>query len=343
MQLKKSVISALAVILAVLAVFTACSSASSNDKAAPAETAASSSASYSGMAPMIAEGGREQMAPEAQEAPAAPLADQSTVNVTVINPDRKIVKHSYLTLETKEFDTAFQQLLAIIAEQGGYIESQNTNGRSLTHRGSYYERSASVQARVPADKLDSVTAAVGGICNVTSKSENIDDITDSYFDTEAHLNSLKLQEERLLDILSKAQKLEDVISLERALSDVRYQIESLTATIRRMDSQIAYSYLNLELREVVEYQPVESAPKTLGEKIAASFKRSGDKLAWFFEALLLFVIEDLPLIVVWLAIIGTLAFISFKQYQRINRKMNRNHSKNSLSQSNQQQDPPAEK
>ncbi|HWP51966.1 MAG TPA: DUF4349 domain-containing protein [Clostridia bacterium] len=272
-----------------------------------------------------------------------PTADQGKTDVVAISSDRKIVKHSYLTLETKEFDTALEKLLAAITQQGGYIESQSINGQSLTYRGSYYERTASIQARIPADKLDGVIATVGGICNITSKSESIDDITDSYFDTEAHLNSLKLQEERLLEILSKAEKLEDVISLEQALSDVRYQIESLTASMRRMDSQITYSYMNMDLREVVEYQSVESAPKTLGEKIAASFKRSGEKIAWFFEATLLFVIEDLPLIVIWIAITGVIAFISFKQLRRIQRKMNGANNKNSYSLPKPKQDPPADK
>ncbi len=336
MQYKKTVFSALAVMLSVLAIFTACSSANLSDKASPAE---SSAASYSNMAPAIASG-RTQMA---AQAPDILVADQNKADVVIMNPDRKIVKHSYLTLETKEFDIAFQQLLAAVTEQGGYIESQSTNGQSLTHRGTYYERSASIQARIPADKLDSVTAAVGGICNVTSKSESIDDITDSYFDSQARLDSLKLQEERLLDILSKAEKLEDVISLERALSDVRYQIESLTASMRRMDSQIAYSYLNLDLREVVEYQPVTSAPKTLGEKIAASFKRSGEKLTWFFEALLLFVIEDLPLIIIWLAIFGTISFVLFKFFSRAKVKMYLAKKVKSLPQANQTQDPPPEK
>lgn len=336
MRYKKTVFSTLAAMLSIMVIFTACGNAKSISQAAPTQA---SDASYSGMSSAVAERGPMAVAPPVF------VTDQNKANVTVtaMVPDRKIVKHSYLTLETKEFDTALGQLLAAITEQGGYIESQSTNGQSLMHRGAYYERSASIQARIPADKLDSVTTAVGGIGNVTSKNESIDDITDSYFDSQARLDSLKLQEDRLLDILSKAEKLEDVISLERALSDVRYQIESLTATMRRMDSQIAYSYLNLDLREVVEYQPTTSAPKTLSEKIAASFKRSGEKLAWFFEAVLLFIIEDLPLILIWIAILGISVFISFRQYHRVSRKMHDKSRDNSQAKPTQQQEPPAEK
>lgn len=338
MLYKKTAVAILALLVSALVIFTACGSVVNSTEAAGA--AEDSMRVASSAAPMMtsAERGFGGI-----ESPAAPIASQNKADVTVMNPDRKIIKHSHLALETKEFDAALGQLLAAIAEQGGYIEGQSTNGQSLSHRGAYYERSASIQARIPADKLDAVTAAVGDICNVTSKSENIDDITDSYFDSQARLKSLQLQEERLLEILSKADRLEDVISLERALSDVRYQIESLTASIRRMDSQVDYSYLNLELREVVEYQSVSSAPKTLGEKMAASFKRSGEKLTWFFEAVLLFLIEDLPLIVIWLAIFGVLAFIAFKIFNRTKVKMHQKTKVDSSAQTHQPQDTPTEK
>lgn len=343
MLYKKTATALLTLILSALVIFTACGSISlsAQDKAAPpAASGTLSMRAASSAAPMMASAENDF---GGIESPTAPIDGQNKADVTIMNPDRKIVKHSYLTLETKEFETALGQLLAAIAEQGGYIEGQSTNGQSLTHRGTYYERSASIQARIPVDKLDAMTAAVGDICNVTSKSENIDDITDSYFDSEARLKSLQLQEERLLEILAKADQLEDVISLERALSDVRYQIESLTASIRRMDSQVAYSYLTLELREVVEYQPMSSAPKTLGEKLAASFKRSGEKLAWFFEAALLFLIEDLPLIVIWLIIFGALAFIAFKIFNRARIKMHQKIKVNSSASTQQPQDTPPEK
>lgn len=235
---------------------------------------------------------------------------------------RKIVKHTDLELETKEFETAISQILQTVEQNGGYIESQNVNGQSLRYNDSYYERYAYINARVPSDKLDAVAQAIGGMCNVTSRNESIDDITDNYYDVDAHLKSLKLQEERLLDILSKAEKLDDVISLEQALSEVRYQIESLTSTLRRMDSQVQYSYLNMSVREVVEYRDVNTAPKTFGEKLAASFARSGRNLYDFFEGALFFIIEELPLLLIWIAIIAVVVFIAIKFIRAFKRKVN---------------------
>ena len=202
-----------------------------------------------------------------------------------------------------EFERALAQISELVSGAGGYVESQSVDGRSLSYRGSYYERSASVTARVPAEKLDEVVAGVGGLCNIVSRSENMDDITDSYFDAQARLDSLRQQEASLLEILSKAEKLEDVVQLQTALADVRYQIESLTAQLKRMDSQVTYSYLNMDLREVVEYQETAAKPKTFGEKLSAAATRAGNHLVASVQGLLLFVVEAGPLLILWAVII----------------------------------------
>ncbi|WP_368182727.1 DUF4349 domain-containing protein [Anaerotruncus rubiinfantis] len=217
--------------------------------------------------------------------------------------DRKIIKNSYLTLETKEFDSAITQITALVKEKGGYIESQSADGISMTYRGDYYERYGNITARIPAEKLDETVNTLGTLCNVVSRSENMDDITDTYFDAQARLNSLKVQETTLLDILAKAEKLEDVITLQQALAEVRYQIESLTAQLGRMDKQVAYSYLYIELREVVEYKNVTTAPKTFGEEVSAAFQRSVSNLLRSCKGLILFVIEAGPVLLFWAVII----------------------------------------
>lgn len=245
-----------------------------------------------------------------------PLQNSET-NTAAPIANRKIIKHVNLNMETQNFDEALSQMLQKIKEAGGYVESQRVDGGSIRNRNSYYERSANICARIPAEKLSDITAELGELCNITSQSENIDDITDSYFDVDARLKSLTLQEERLLDILSKAEKLEDVIELEKALSEARYEIESLTSQLRRMDGQVTYSYLNIYLNEVVEYSSIDPAPKTFGEKISAAFTRSGGKLANFFENAIYFVIEDLPLLIIWLVILGAVSFLGSKLISRI--------------------------
>lgn len=227
-----------------------------------------------------------------------------------VMPDsRKIIRHLSMDLETREFPEAIQSIKEAVAAAGGYIESQSQDGYSLGSRSRYQERYANIQARVPSARLDEVAQSVGGFCNVLSQSESMDDITDSYYDAQAHLKTLRIQEERLLAILEKAEKLEDIITLESALSDVRYQIESLTASLRRMDSQVTYSYLNISLREVVEYQEIQEKPRTFGERMSEAF---GDGIGTMVDGLqdfALFLARTGPSLVVLILFIVAIVLI----------------------------------
>lgn len=237
-----------------------------------------------------------------------------------VMPDtRKIIRHVSMNLETREFANALQSIQQTVADAGGYIESQEQDGYSLGSRSRYQERNARIQARIPSAKLDEAVRSVGGFCNVLSQSENMDDITETYFDSQAHLTSLKIQEERLLAILEKAEKLEEVITLESALSDVRYQIESLTASLRRMDSQVAYSYLNISLQEVVEYQEIQEKPKTFGEKLRDAFGDGVSDMVDGLQSFALFIARVGPSLVV-LALIVILIVLLVRAGSRASAK-----------------------
>lgn len=246
------------------------------------------------------------------------LMDEGSEPIQISVPtERKIVKHSNLSLETKEFDAAMPKLIEVVESVGGYIESQNTNGLSIKDENEYYTRSVQINARIPVDKVDQVTASVGELCNIVSRNDSMDDITDTYYDTDAHLNVLEQQEKKLLELLDKAEELEDVISLETALSDVRYQIESLTASINRMDSQVTYSYLGLYLEEVGEYNQPIRTPKNFGDRISASFTRSLAHVKNSVQNVILFLVEAVPSILFWGFIVAVIVLAVCKLGRRI--------------------------
>ena len=228
--------------------------------------------------------------------------------------DRKLVKHSNMELQTKEFDTAIEEVLSTITSLGGYVEYQEISGNNL-YTDKYNKRYAAINARIPVNNLEKVQNEISQFCNVLSQSSNIEDITDSYFDTDARLKSCKLKEERLLDLLKKADTMKDIIEIEQSLSDVRFQIESLTSAMQRMDSQISYSYLNMNIDEVIEYDVNED---TFIQRITASFKRSGKNIANWFESALTFAIEQLPVLILNLAILAIIVYVVFLVYKKSN-------------------------
>lgn len=314
--MKKQFISVLAVMLALTVGLLGCGGGRKTGSAAQVvngsvahDTAASTSMAAP---PYFPEPEEPEMSDIAYDEDAGFFVGETSVEAVPTPPDtRKIIRHANMDLETMEFDAAMADIQKAVAAAGGYIESQSQGGgTSYAVRGRYQEeRYANIQARIPSEKLDGVMGAVGGLCNVLSQSESMDDITDSYYDSKARLETLELQEERLLAILEKAEKLEDIITLESALSEVRYQIESLTAALRRMDSQVTYSYLNLYLQEVVEYQQVQEKPRTFGERMREA---AGDGVEDMVDGLQEFSIAAVrvgPSLLVWAVIIAAIVLI----------------------------------
>lgn len=326
-QLKTSI--ALAAVCAVTVIVSACGASSGAPSAAPESSYTASSAAAPadyGADMEMSEQVMDAAAGEAgfdgaeMNASARAKAEENGSITTLkenVRDDRKIVWRANMTLETLEFDKALTQLETLIKEKGGYIESQSVDSGSMEYRGDYYARSASITARIPSDKLDGFADGVAGVCNVVSRSKSSEDITDSYFDAAARLETLKIQEERLLEILKKAVKLEDVITLESALSGVRYEIESLTAAIRRMDSQTALSYMNLDLREVAKYQQATNVPKSFGEELSAAASRSGQHLVNAMRVFTLVMVESLPLLLFCGALILIVVLIARAIFRRI--------------------------
>lgn len=231
---------------------------------------------------------------------------------------RKIIKTVNMVSETKEFDSVLFQIEAEVTALGGYIQSSNVYGKSYEN---YSNRRASYTIRIPAEKLDGFMNTVGDLMNVTSKTEKVDDITDTYTDIEARLTTLKVEETRLLELLAKAEKLADVITLEERISNVRYEIESYEARIRNYDTLIAFSTVNMEISEVIDYTPEPIKDPTFGERIGEAFSESWKEFAenWKdFTVGLVYALPTLLILAVIALIIVAVVVIAVKRTKKHN-------------------------
>lgn len=241
--------------------------------------------------------------------------------------EKKIVKHVNINMQTMEFEETMAAIIEKIDESGGYVQEQSVDGMSMYYEGDYYERSARIDARVPVEDLDAVAESIGKLGNVTSQDSSISDISDSYYDTAARLEALEVQEDRLLELMSQAENVEDIIKLEEALSNVRLQIEELTATIANMDKQVAYSYLSIYLSEVSEYRVVENSPKNFGDKMMISLRRAGENIANALEDILFFVVENGVVVIIYFAIALVVIWVVVKIVRVIFRKNSKKSKK----------------
>ncbi len=217
----------------------------------------------------------------------------------VQNLERKLIKNVNMEVETETFDSLLAAILEKTEASGGYIEE------SYTYNGSSYYgnsmRNASLSIRIPAKKLEAFLSAVSDVSNVISRNDSVTDVTLQYVDLDSHKKVLLAEQERLIALLNEAETIEDIISLESRLSEVRYQIESMESQLRTMDNQVSYSTVYLNINEVAKLTPVKE--QSVGEKIATGFMGSLSDIGTGLADFGISVIINLPYILLWIFIL----------------------------------------
>ncbi len=179
-------------------------------------------------APRPASGAMESPAQQ----PAQPQQPQS---------GRQLIVEAWVGLEVNEIDATVRQVEALAAQRGGWMESAEIFGE-----GGY--RSASLKVRVPADDLDNAMDALRGLGRVIDEGISATDVTERLIDNAARLEAWYIQEERLVDLLEDAPTVEDIIQIERRISEVRSDIEHVEATQRNLTNRVATSLITVNLQ-----------------------------------------------------------------------------------------------
>lgn len=216
--------------------------------------------------------------------------------------NEKLIRTVSMSLQTKEFETLLAYLDGKVAELGGYIQSSQIYGNSMD---SFGYRSASMTLRIPQQKLDVFVSGVNENATVVRKSENAENVTLQYADTEARLKSLQIEQERFLALLEKADTVDSIIAIEQHLTELRYEIESYASTLKIYDNKVDYSTVSLDISEVNRVTPVEQNPTLLTRmkegfsNTLYSMKEGGaDFLVWLVTNFLYLVIWGVILVAV---------------------------------------------
>ena len=172
-----------------------------------------------------------------------PTSETGAATPAGAETQRQIVRTATVTMTVRKVPPAVESLRKLVAAAGGEISSLTYSagidqpyplpmaegGTSGSVRG---PQSATVVARVPATKLEPLARSVAGLGEVTAQTAGQDDITAQVVDLEARLKNLQAEEVRLRSFLTKANRVSDMLSIERELSRVRGEIEAMQAQQR---------------------------------------------------------------------------------------------------------------
>ncbi|BES65151.1 DUF4349 domain-containing protein [Gottschalkiaceae bacterium SANA] len=220
---------------------------------------------------------------------------------------QKMTYSGSASIETETFDDTLLGLDQWIQEFDAMIASSR-----IEDHGSFDQprRYASYTIRIPAENFQKAIQILQNQVQVRRLQLDSQDVTDHYFDLTARIESAQTHESRLLALVEKSTELKDVLALEQELNRIRYEIENNQGILRRLDSQVRYSTLYIDIQETKNVLP---EPITFFDRVKNQIARAGQQIVDGLQGIILWAILWLPT----LFILGLLFFILYRFTKRL--------------------------
>jgi hypothetical protein len=294
------------IILAAVLLLAGCGGARSAAQESPMQPAAT--AAPAAGAPPLPTYSKDAAIEAAAEAPAR---DQGPVNPSQAQQpggERLVIRNAYLSIEVEAVSTAETTIRTRAEQLGGYVVSVQTSGSDADLR-------STIVFRVPAAQFETALSGVEGLARkVFSRSVSGDDVTEEFVDLESRLRNLEATRDRLLDLLTRATRVEDALQVNNALTDVQGQIEQIRGRMQYLRTSAAFSTISVDLTPVPpppaivqedSWQPMRVARRALADLV--SFGQSLVELGIVF--------------LVWAPIWLPLLLLALWGWRRINRRI----------------------
>lgn len=227
-------------------------------------------------------GGNNRKSVEAQ----TQVSDQSVSNQpqpTVT--ERKIIRNADLSLETDAPEEAQRKIASIAEGKGGFVveSTQSSSNVKATTRDT-----VTMTVRVPAEKfneaLDEIRKAASRVIVETVKGE---DVTEEFIDIEARLKAKKSLEAQFMEIMKRANSVEDALKVQTELAEVRGEIEKIEGRKRFLENAASLSTIKIRLQ----------TPAVFSTNSDGFFYRLKESIGSGFDAAMTFVLGFVAILI----------------------------------------------
>ena len=210
--------------------------------AAPAQGAAGGVAIGAPAGAVASDAAAPQRAAVAANAAAAPntLPDTSAQIL-----DRMVLRTAQLTVQVTDIELALAQARQIATRGGGFVSASNTRVEKVNDQDRMV---ADLTLQVRSDAADSTLSELRGLGKVTTETSGSQDVTEEYVDLTSNLRNLQASESAILKLMDKATQIQDILALQRELTNVRGQIERIQGRKTYLERRSDMATITLGLR-----------------------------------------------------------------------------------------------
>jgi hypothetical protein len=234
------------------------------------------------------------------------MADGSGGNAVGPVDDARIVRTGTIELQVQDVPRAVGVARDAIRGLGGYIGASNTFNDGD-------QPVAEITYRIPVDRWEDALTALRALNGLTTKvvteQTNAVEVTGQIVDLEARIRNLRASETALQEIAAKAVKVSDVLEVQAQLTEVRGQIEQLTAQLVDLGNRADFATLTATYRaQIVAVDIAQKGwdPSVVVDEASASMV---DLLQTLASAGIWFAIVWLPIIVVLVVLAAAVTWV----------------------------------
>jgi hypothetical protein len=172
--------------------------------------------------------------------------------------DRKIIRTARLELEVENVSAAVAEVEDVAVAAGGFVSASNVfiDAPSDSDGGDgeapRRTETATVTIRVPAEAYRSVVSQLRGVAEeVKSESSEASEVTEEYTDLQARLRNQEATEAQLLELLTRAETIPDILTVQDRISQVRLEIEQVQGRINVLDNLTDLATITVQLAAFV--------------------------------------------------------------------------------------------
>lgn len=177
---------------------------------------------------------------------------------------RLLVYHAEVRLKTDAMARAAARLDSLVRRSGGYLSAA-----AETRADGEWRQETTI--RVPPAQFQALLGGLASLGTIEEKKLSTDDVTAEHADVAARLAAKRAVERQYTALLSRAQKIKDILDIEAKLGEAREEIEATESRLKTLNDEVAFSTITLTLYQPLP-QAVPDAPVvSLGSRVVEAF------------------------------------------------------------------------
>lgn len=202
--------------------------------------------------------------------------------------ERKVIETVHLELRVDSVDVVATQLPTAVATAKGYVADSHV--MQSQHIGEW-------TVRIPNEELPRFLDVAKSWGVLLSQRATAEDVTEQFIDVTARLSAKKVEEERLLKLLTEGTgTLADVLAVEQQLQRVRQEVEQAQGRIKYLEHATTFATVHIRVQELFGVSWSDGQPLT--SQIGVVFRSSINVLLLMARGMVLVAIALIPWLIV---------------------------------------------